>query len=227
MFKRIYLDVETLPPEKDDPLVKECAARASCEEEFRKLALDGAYGRLLCVGLVVEEGDRITQRGVIGRSRSTREFHLDESRTLRAFWKLVKDFNPRRDLLVGFNLLDFDLPFICTRSVIKQIRPSFDVCFARFRSRPVFDVMWEFCRWRHRIKLDELAKILGLESSKQHGVDGGSVYDLFLAGRHQEIADYCLRDVELVRKIYHRMNFLDRPEFEAGRATSSIEVNHS
>ena len=69
--------------------------------------------------------------------------------------------------------------------------------------------MWEFTHWRHRLKLDELAKILGMESSKQDGIDGSAVYDLFLSGRHQEIADYNMRDVELTRAIYRRMNFLD------------------
>jgi hypothetical protein len=220
MFKKIYLDVETLPPDKDDPLIKNCASQSD-EEAFRKLSLNGAYGRLLCIGLIVEEDNEITLRGVIGRSRDTKEFHLDEARTLRSFWKLVKEFNPRRDLLIGFNLLDFDPPFICTRSLVKQVKPSFNVCFARFRSRPVFDVMWEFCHWRHRIKLDDVAKVLGLESSKQNGIDGSAVYDLFLAGRHQEISDYCIRDVELVRKIYRRLNFLDEPEFEGGEAKSS------
>lgn len=207
MVMRVFLDAETLPPERDDPLVREKYPDCS-DEDFRALALNPEYGRLLCLGIIIERDGVVTTRGVLGRDRETRLFHLDEARTLRAFWKLISGFNPQRDLLVGFNLLDFDLHFLCVRSVIKQIRPSIDVCFARFRSRPVFDVMWEFCHWRHRISLDELAKILGLRSSKQDGVNGGRVYDLFLAGRHEEIADYCLKDVELTRSIYRRLNFI-------------------
>lgn len=205
---RIYLDLETLPPDRDDQSVSEKVANCT-EDEYRHLALDGDYGRILCIGLIVERDDLVIQHGVLGRERSSGKFHLDEARTLRAFWKLLQDFNPRRDLLIGFNLLDFDLHFLCTRSVIKQVRPSYNVCFARFRSSPVYDVMWEFTHWRQRIKLDELAKILGLESSKQDGIDGSMIYDLFISGRHQEIADYNMRDVELTRAIYRRMNFLD------------------
>lgn len=207
---RVYLDVETLPPDRDDSTVSE--KLASCtEEEYRELALDGDYGRILCIGLIIEQDGQVIQQGALGRERSSGRFHLDEVRTLRAFWKLLRDFNPHRDLLIGFNLLDFDLHFICTRSIIKQVKPSYNICFARFRSSPVYDVMWEFTHWRHRLKLDELAKILGLESSKQNGVDGGAIYDLFVADRHQEIADYNMRDVELTRKIYRLMNFLDEP----------------
>jgi hypothetical protein len=210
MPKRIYLDAETIPPDKDDPLILEKFSGCT-GEEFRNLALNPEYGRLLCLGLIVEQDGLITHRGVLGRDRATKQFHLDEARTLRAFWKLISVFHQHQDLLIGFNLLDFDLHFLCTRSVIKRVRPSFDVCFARFRARPVFDVMWEFCHWKHRISLDELAKILGLKSSKQDGVNGGQVYDLFLAGRHEEIADYCMKDVDLTRAIYHRLNFLDDP----------------
>lgn len=205
---RVYLDLETVPPDRNDPSVGEKLADCT-DEEYRRLALDGDYGRILCVGLIVERDGLVIRRGTLGRERDTGEFHLEEARTLRAFWKLLRDFDPRRDLLIGFNLLDFDLHFICTRSVIRRVKPSHNICFARFRSSPVYDVMWEFTHWRHRLKLDELAKILGLESSKQDGVDGAAVYDLFISGRHQEIADYNMRDVELTRAIYRRMNFLD------------------
>jgi hypothetical protein len=211
MVCKVFLDVETLPPDKGDPIIRD-RLTPDDEEEFRKLALDPAYGRLLCIGLIVEQDSKIKHCGVLGRNRDTNRFHLDEARTLRSFWKLLNGFDERRDLLIGFNLLDFDLHFICTRSVVKRVRPSFNVCFARFRSHPVFDVMWEFCHWKHRIKLDDVAKILGLGSSKQNGIEGSSVYDLFLAGRHQEVADYCLRDVTLTRLIYHRMNFFDEAE---------------
>lgn len=209
MPTKVFLDLETLPPDRDDMSVRE-KVEGCTEEEFRRLALDGEYGRLLCVGLIVERDGEIIHRGVLGRDRNTGEFHLDEVRTLRAFWRLLKEFDQRRDLLIGFNILDFDLVFLRQRSYIKRVKPSFDVCMARFRSAPVYDVMWEFACWRHRHSLDALAKVLGLASSKQSGVDGSAVYNLLLAGRHQEIADYCMRDVELTRTIYARMNFLDQ-----------------
>jgi hypothetical protein len=208
MVMRVFLDVETIPPERDDPLVREKYPDCT-DEEFRGLALNPEYGRLLCVGLIVERDDNVIHYGVLGRDRATRLFHLDEERTLRSFWKLLARFDQRLDLLIGFNVLDFDLHYICTRSVIKRVRPSIDVCFARFRSRPVFDAMWEFTHWRKRISLDEVAKLLGLASPKRNGVDGSKVYDLFVEGRHEEVAVYNMEDVEVTRAIYRRLNFLD------------------
>lgn len=69
--------------------------------------------------------------------------------------------------------------------------------------------MQQWNKWspRKSVSLDRLARVLGLESSKGRGIDGGRVYEKFCEGCHQEIADYCMRDVELVRKIYYRMSF--------------------
>jgi hypothetical protein len=210
MFRRIFVDIETLPPDKDFCVANLLGEVSACsDDEFRRLALDGDYGRVLTIGVIVEHDGQVIHRGLLGRERQTRMFHLDEARTLGGFWKLLKGFNVSRDLVVGHNLFDFDLPFLYKRSVIHRVRPSVDLSFARYRSRPVFDTMYLWNKWSPRkfVSLDRLAKILGLESSKGQGIDGGRVYDKFCAGCHQEIADYCMRDVELVREIYYRMSF--------------------
>lgn len=215
MTKRIFVDIETLPPDKSDSEESIREEIADCsDEEFRRLALDGDYGRILTIGLLVEHNEQMIHRGLLGRERQTMMFHLDEARTLRAFWKLLKGFNPRRDLVVGHNLFDFDLPFLYKRSVIQRVRPSVELSFARYRSQPIFDTMHQWNKWlpRKYVSLDRLAKILGMESSKGQGIDGSRVYDKFCAGCHQEIADYCMRDVELVRAIYYRMVFPDSNE---------------
>jgi hypothetical protein len=210
MVKRFFVDIETLPPDKNDADGSVRAEITDCsDEDFRRLALDGDFGRILTIGLVVEHDEQVIHRGLLGRERQTMLFHLDEARTLRGFWKLLKGFNARRDLVVGHNLFDFDLPFLYKRSVIQHVRPSVDLPFTRYRSQPIFDTMHQWNKWSPRkfISLDRLAKVLGLESSKGQGIDGSCVYDKFCAGCHQEIADYCMRDVELMRAAYYRMVF--------------------
>jgi hypothetical protein len=206
MSLRVYLDIETLPPERE-ALEQEEVCQCS-DEEFRHLALDGDYGRVLTIGIIVERDGQVTQEGCLGRDRQSLLFHLEEGRTLRGFWKLMQGFNPSRDLVVGHNVF-FDLLFLYKRSIIHRVRPSVEISFARYRSQPIYDTMQMWNRWDYRrfISLDKLAKILGLESSKQGGIDGSKVYDHFCAGSHTEIADYCMRDVRLVREIYHRMTF--------------------
>lgn len=212
MFRRIFVDIETLPPDKSAPAISLPGEIAACsEEEFRRLALDGDFGRILTVGVIVEEGDDVIHRGLLGRERQTMMFHLDEARTLRGFWKLLTGFNISRDLIVGHNVFDFDLPFLYKRSVIQRVRPTVELPFTRYRSRPVFDTMHQWNKWSPRkfVSLDRLAKVLGLQSSKGQRIDGSLVYDRFCEGCHQEIADYCMRDVELVREIYYRMSFAE------------------
>lgn len=98
MPKRIFVDIETLPPGEEmrelfaAELMLHCADKQSVtsvpekvEEEFRKLALSGEVGRVLAIGVIVERNKEILHQGIIGRDRTTRLFHLNEERTLRSF----------------------------------------------------------------------------------------------------------------------------------------------
>src|ERR1041384_3160749 len=169
MVRRIFVDIETLPPDKGTSATGLPEEITACsEEEFRRLALDGDYGRVLTIGGIIEHEDRVLHHGLLGRERQTMMFHLDEARTLRGFWKLLKGFNVSRDLIIGHNVFDFDLPFLYKRSVIQRVRPTVELTFTRYRSRPIFDTMHQWNKWSPRkyVSLDRLSKILGLESSK-------------------------------------------------------------
>lgn len=215
MSLKFFIDIETLPPSKDDlarfPKVCDCD-----EQEFRNLALTGDYGRVLTIGVIIEQDGVIIQSGCLGRDRSSMNFHLEERRTLSGFWKLLAAFNPRRDLIVGHNIISFDLPFIYKRSVINRVGPSVTLNFARYRSQPLFDTMREWDKWdlRKCTSLDELARILGLKSSKTVCIDGSRVYDRFREGEHTDIANYCMADVRLTRQIYYRMIRPEGPDPE-------------
>ncbi|MCX6808236.1 MAG: ribonuclease H-like domain-containing protein [Candidatus Berkelbacteria bacterium] len=112
------------------------------------------------------------------------------------------------DLFIGHNLMEFDLRFIYKRSVINNIKPSRFLNFARYRSDPIFDTMKEWEKWGAQgTSLHKLSIALGIASPKEEGIDGSKVYDYFLAGKSDEIAKYCERDVEATRKVYKRMIF--------------------
>lgn len=225
MVRRIFLDIETLPPDEAEreqitaSVVRKLERRACSElgadeepcsdEEFRRLALYGEYGRVLTIGVIVERDGAETHRGVFGRERQTMMFHLDEGRTLRGFWKLLKGFNTARDLVIGHNIFEFDLPFLYKRSMIHSVQPSVQLSFARYRRQPIYDTMKEWAQWdmKRSISLVDLAHVLKIEMTKMDGLDGSRIYDRFCAGCHDEIAMYCLHDVEMVRAIYRRMTF--------------------
>jgi predicted PolB exonuclease-like 3'-5' exonuclease len=66
---------------------------------------------------------------------------------------------------------------------------------------------WERWSFGSKVSLDRLAQVLNLPSSKEQGITGARVYELYLAGEYQAIHDYCLRDVALTRRIYKRLTF--------------------
>jgi hypothetical protein len=71
--------------------------------------------------------------------------------------------------------------------------------------------MCEWERWSYgtRISLDNLARVIGVASSKEAGINGSRIFELWTTGQHKAIRDYCLRDVEVTRSIYRRMVFAD------------------
>ncbi|MBI2855840.1 MAG: ribonuclease H-like domain-containing protein [Chloroflexi bacterium] len=211
---RLFLDIETLPgdeslkqqiegqitppgnisrPERIEQWMQDERSQ-EVEKRYRATSLRGHAGRILCIGYLKETPQDVVEGVLTG----------DEADILRDFWTLAEDV----DLFVGFNVLDFDLKFIVQRSIILGVRPGMDISFNRFRNDQVYDVMVEWdMGGRERISLDNLARAMVIESPKGD-IDGSQVYDYFLAGRLQEIYDYCLRDVRATAEIYRRMNFM-------------------
>jgi hypothetical protein len=224
MTRAIFVDIETLPAVKtaspasvaptSAPITNHLTPLPTLiDDAYLKTALNGDFGRILCIGFVDESARDEISRSVLGWDADLKKFHCDERRTLSEFWQRMKTFRPNVDRIVGHNIFDFDLKFILKRSIIHGVRPTVGLSFARYRNQPIFDTMCEWERWSYgpKASLDTLAKALGLESSKQEGINGSQIYNLYQAGEHQAIHDYCLRDVELTRAIYKRMVFEDCP----------------
>lgn len=210
MRRVITIDIETIPAALPEGAALPAGKEALSHE---KTALNGDFGRILCIGFADERRDGAYEEGVLGWDERTSTLAVDEREMLARFWERLRGFSTNLDRVVGHNVMDFDLKFILKRSVILGVRPTVEFSFARYRNRPIFDTMREWECWgpSSTVKLDVLARALGLRSSKEDGVDGGRVYDLFLKGEHEAIRDYCLRDVRLTREIYRRMTFAETP----------------
>ncbi len=195
---KAYLEHKISPPKGDltfeDIKKWEEDKGKKLEEQFIKTSLSGDFGQIVCIACIKEKPDETEKRLIRG----------DEKEIIREFWDYVKDVN----LFVGHNILDFDLKFIVKRSIIFGIKPTIRMRFARYRQDMVYDTMHEWEKWGGRISLDRLACVLGLPSSKTE-MDGSEVYGYYKEGKIDEICEYCMRDTELTRKIYRRMNFLE------------------
>lgn len=233
-MKRIFIDIETLPTdEQNRPFVEqklqksffkkglnfdeaEFAERA--EIAFGETALQGSLGKLLCVGLAIDDNGRAEKPCVCGQDKATGEFHLDEAKTLSQFWNYLdkRGFDASCDLIVGHNILGFDLPFLYHRSMICGVKPSRQLLDGKPWEIAVYDTMnkWQMGKFRDFVGLEELALAFGLDCPKKGAVNGTNLLEAFQAGKHEEIREYCLKDVLCVRELYYRMNFLALPKTE-------------
>lgn len=202
----ITIDIETLPTA--EPF--EAKLFWETEEEFRKTACDANLGRILCIGYSEQnERGQITAHGCFGYRKATGDFESDESAILAEFWQFLGGFNASTDLIIGHNILNFDLPFIVQRSIIKNVRPTVNFYFGKYKSAPIFDTMreWDCWKWGDSTSLKKLAFALGLENPKTEDIDGSKIYDAYLEGRFEEIYRYCMRDVKTTRNVWRRINF--------------------
>ncbi len=220
MKKRIItIDIETLPT--SEPF--ESKLFWETEEEYRKTGLDSSLGRILCIGYCEEnEHGEIIEKGCFGWNDETGTFEEDESILLIDFWAYVKGFQKGLDLLIGHNILGFDLPFIIQRSVIHGIKPTVNFDLYKFQKTPVFDTMlrWDFYAFKKSTSLKKLCYALGLQCPKSGDIEGSKLYEAFEQGKFEEIRTYCLQDVEATHNIWRKMNFKYREEI--GSKTISV-----
>lgn len=189
----------------EDPTAEE-------DRAFRAGSLLATSGRVLSIavhvgpvaGLQIEGVDQIEREYVFGIDSDGQE--QPEEQTLADFLALMQTFDPDIDEIVGHNVIGFDLPFIFQRCLVNNIvfRPF--VNLSEFNVRGVYDTMH---RWwlgsKNRVALDDLAWVLGIESSKTGEVEGSRVFECYQAGRLAEIREYNLNDVRVTQKVYERI----------------------
>lgn len=203
---KMFFDIETLPSPDDakeihiEILRKKLKDKDKTDEEIHvSTSFEGTFGQLCCIGIIKEDERGLIQKDVFAGSEKT---------ILTNFWKAAESVHR----YVGHNIWAFDLPFIYKRSIINGVKPI-PLNFARYRNIPIYDTMMEWELWNimKAQKLDTLAKILNLPTSKDE-MDGSMVADYFKTGRIEEIKKYCMKDVELTRKVYYKMTFEPMPQ---------------
>lgn len=196
---KLFFDIETISCDEDKKeeymsilRAKNGNGKLSDKKLFESMSLEGTFGRIACIGYIKEDGS-ITKEVLSG----------DEKEMLLKFWEVAAGV----DLFVGHNILEFDLPFIYKRSIILGVKPG-KIYMGKFQEKPVYDTqcIWDNWAFKKSQKLDTLAKVLGLPSSKDE-MDGSMVWDYYKEGKLEDICKYCMKDVELVRQVYYRMTF--------------------
>jgi 3'-5' exonuclease len=172
---------------------------ALIEETYRKTSFDGARGEIISIAFAVDDDPVLcVHRGIYSAETEMLEAAKDAILTTlcgRAPW------------FIGHNIGGFDLKFLFQRFVINRVDPQIDFKHWGRHGSQYYDTMQAWAGYGNRISQDNLCKALGIEG-KPDDIDGSKVWDFYKAGKIEEIAKYNADDVEKVRKIYNRMNFI-------------------
>lgn len=183
--KKVERAIEKDP--KSDPL----------QTKNKIMSISPYFGRIVTAGIkIMEDGRQTFFEPLVG----------DEKEILQKFFELQRDF---RGAYVTFNGLGFDVPFILKRAMHHGVTPtnSYFLNTRRYSKYPHFDVkdvISDFDRYAApTLKL--ACDLFGIPSPKEGEVKAENVYDAYLDGRIQQIADYCMLDVEATHKVFLKL----------------------
>lgn len=156
---------------------------------------DPYLSRVVCIGLYYPATDL----------RISLTNDADESEILKSFWAQLAGYS---GLFISYNGVRFDVPYIVKRSMKYGIKPtntSF-LYYTKFDPMPPhFDAMLQLCGRDGSYSLKQACDFFGIPSPKDGAVTSSSVGDAFYAGRINEIAEYCLRDLESTYLLYQKV----------------------
>lgn len=216
---RLYWDIETSPKagspadyidkvkapasykkqESIDKWLADNAEKAS-EDLHRKTSLNPEDGSILCIAYAID--DKPVE--VLTVAETFKD--LSEAEVLVDFFNMIDDLSDVE--FIGHNLKGFDLPFVIKRSMILGYTPPpklVDAWSKRY-SENVFDTMERWASWGKFIGQTRLSEVLKIDQPEQE-MSGSEVYDYIYDGRVDEVAAYCVSDVELVRAIHRKMTW--------------------
>lgn len=182
----------------------------SFEEEFAALyhdkgAIYAEFAKVICisVGYILE--------GEEGMTFKVKSFYDDEEHdSLKAFHDLLNNhyYDRFNQFVCGHNIKEFDIPFICRRSMVNNLELPNMLDIAGYKPWQVHHLldtmeMWKFGDYKHYTSLDLLCSVLNVTTPKSD-MDGSQVSDAYWDGRIEEITAYCQRDVIATAQVYLR-----------------------
>ena len=194
--RTVVLDIETV----------------SLDPNLAKGALDALTGRIVCVGMLIDDGASLDEMAIACE---------DEAQILTEFWGTIHP----QDVIVGHNVHEFDVPFIRQRSWILGIRPSRSIDLRKFYTVDIKDTMQMWTNWGFKkgVTLDALGAALNCGQKSGHGMD---VAQWWATRDLEAIKAYCLEDVRITYRIYCRLTYqqprINKPQPEPEVPTISV-----
>ena len=164
-----------------------------------RAALDPMTGRVVAIGVKVfdsrgEFGPDFIKGGstiIIG--------HDNEAETLMEFWSLLIGDCGRLAPIIGFNICQFDLPFLFRRSWKHRVMVPLGIRRGRYWGDQVVDLrdIWQLGDRQARGSLDTIARHLGVGAKNGDGKDFASLW----ASDRAKAEAYLRNDLDMTARV--------------------------
>ncbi len=190
--RMVVLDIETVALDPTDD----------------KGALDAMSGRVVCIGMLIDDGQMVSEITCADE---------DERRLITHFWRTVAP----GDVLLGHNVLDFDLRFLRQRSWILGILPSRTLDTRKYYSGDVIDTLQLWTNWGNKkgVTLDALGLALGCGGKTGNG---SNVAQWWAERDIDSIKTYCQEDVRLAYRVFCRLTYQEPKQVPSGNESMSV-----
>lgn len=206
-FNHLPAELQALWLEKSAKIAPDSGEDA--DVYFERAALHAEFGKVICISagfFHVENGHyQLRIKSFSGD---------DEKAVLTGFLELVNKFFTKypRFQFAGHNIREFDIPYLCRRSIINGLLlpPSMHLHNFKPWELPLLDTMqiWRFGEFRNYTSLKLLAAVLGIPTPKDD-IDGSMVGKVYWEERDlPRIVEYCQKDVLTVGQLLLRFKGL-------------------
>ncbi|SFB61375.1 3'-5' exonuclease [Algoriphagus aquimarinus] len=171
---------------------------------FDRAGIHAEFGQVVCVGVGYFQWKKKDKKLAF---RSKCYANDDERELLLEFKALLEK---KKWILCAHNGKEFDFPYLCRRMLINGVALPEPLQISGKKPWEVrhLDTMelWKFGDYKHYTRLELLASVFGIPSSKDD-LDGSQVNTTFhLEKDVEKIKKYCLRDVEVTARVYMAMH---------------------
>lgn len=169
-------------------------SKANAWRDYAAGALSPMSGRVVCVGVAVDD-------------RDVQTYHGDDETEMLGFVRSVLDQLPGPYRVVGHNLKGFDAPFLMLRGMKWGVR--LPLSQAKKWDTKLIDTreLWPCSSGSYGLKgsgkLGDIIRFLGLDFPED--TSGADVFSQYVAGEWETIARHCAIDVEKVRALYREL----------------------
>ncbi|MDR7129121.1 DNA polymerase elongation subunit (family B) [Algoriphagus sp. 4150] len=171
---------------------------------FDRAGIHAEFGQVVCVGVGYFQWKKKDKKLAF---RSKCYANEEERELLSEFKGLLEK---KKWILCAHNGKEFDFPYLCRRMLIQGVALPEPLQISGKKPWEVrhLDTMelWKFGDYKHYTRLELLASVFGIPSSKDD-LDGSQVNTTFhLEKDVEKIKKYCLRDVEVTARVYMAMH---------------------